>query len=61
MCWQKKSLELQTKIAASQAWLRAANLYSIAASPHLKGDNLAEHAVLLANKAYENAAQLTDS
>lgn len=60
MGWQKKALELPTKIAASQAWLRAANLYSIAAYPHLKGDNLAEQAVLLANKAYENAAQLTD-
>lgn len=44
MSWQKKTLELPTKIAASQAWLRAANLYSIAAYPHLKGDNLAEQA-----------------
>uniref|UniRef100_A0A3B0LZD2 Esterase FrsA n=1 Tax=Arsenophonus endosymbiont of Trialeurodes vaporariorum TaxID=235567 RepID=A0A3B0LZD2_9GAMM len=60
MGWQKKALELPTKIAASQAWLRAANLYSIAAYPHLKGDSLAAQAVLLANKAYENAAQLTD-
>lgn len=38
-------------------WLHAANLYSIAAYPHLKGDELAEQAQALANRAYEEAAQ----
>ncbi|SUH39329.1 fermentation/respiration switch protein [Salmonella enterica subsp. enterica] len=32
-------------------------LYNIAAYPHLKGDELAEQAQALANRAYEEAAQ----
>lgn len=38
-------------------WLHAATLYNIAAYPHLKGDDLAEQAQALSNRAYEEAAQ----
>ncbi|WP_233406597.1 alpha/beta hydrolase, partial [Escherichia coli] len=36
-------------------WLHAATLYNIAAYPHLKGDDLAEQAQALSNRAYEEA------
>lgn len=42
---------------SGQHWLHACNLYSIAAYPHLKGDELAEQAQALANRAYQEAAQ----
>ncbi|MCZ7253258.1 alpha/beta hydrolase, partial [Salmonella enterica] len=38
-------------------WLKAANLYSIAGYPHLKGDTLAEQAEALANKAFEKSSE----
>lgn len=38
-------------------WLHASTLYNIAAYPHLKGDDLAEQAQALSNRAYEEAAQ----
>ncbi len=45
-------------LQAGQHWLHAANLYShCRVSPHLKGDELAEQAQALANRAYEEAAQ----
>lgn len=59
MIWQKKALEQAAEedsaLQAGKYWLNAANLYSIASYPHLKGDVLAEQAELLANKAYEEA------
>lgn len=53
--WQQKAGEAQSDPQAGQCWLHAANLYGIAAYPHLKGDELAEQAQLLANRAYEEA------
>jgi esterase FrsA len=41
--------------ASGRHWLHASNLYSIAAYPHIKGDELAEQAQALANRAYEEA------
>lgn len=43
--------------SAGQFWLNAANLYSIASYPHLKGDELSEQAEVLSNRAYEEAAK----
>ncbi|KAA9002443.1 esterase FrsA [Affinibrenneria salicis] len=56
MQWQQRATDLPESEDAGQCWLRAANLYSIAAYPHLKGDELAEQAQTLANRAYEEAA-----
>ncbi|MCX0498926.1 esterase FrsA [Erwinia billingiae] len=53
--WQKKAGEAETDAEAGQCWLHAANLYGIAGYPHLKGDELAEQAQVLANRAYEEA------
>lgn len=44
-------------LLSGRHWLHASNLYSIAAYPHIKGDELAEQAQALANRAYEEAAQ----
>lgn len=43
-------------LSSGRHWLHASNLYSIAAYPHIKGDELAEQAQALANRAYEEAA-----
>ncbi|MBP6121922.1 MULTISPECIES: esterase FrsA [Providencia] len=59
MHWQQKALEFEKGEKAGDAWLRAANLYSIAAYPFIKGDELADQAVLLACKAYDSAAQFS--
>ncbi|EKT59417.1 esterase FrsA [Providencia sneebia] len=59
MLWQQKALRFENGKDASQAWLHSANLYSIAAYPFIKGDELADQAVLLACKAYDNAAQFS--
>lgn len=56
MLWQQKASQKKTPLSGKH-WLHAANLYSIAAYPHLKGDELAEQAQALANRAYEEAAQ----
>jgi esterase FrsA len=56
MYWQQKAQEQQHAEQASEYWLRAANLYSIAGYPHIKGDTLAEQAETLANKAFEKSA-----
>ncbi|MBB1214056.1 alpha/beta hydrolase, partial [Klebsiella pneumoniae] len=45
-------------LLGGEYWLKAASLYSIAGYPHLKGDELAEQAEMLANRAYEEAALL---
>jgi esterase FrsA len=57
MLWQQKASQEEDATLSGQHWLHAANLYSIAAYPHLKGDELAEQAQALANRAYEEAAQ----
>ncbi|MBS9435685.1 esterase FrsA [Photorhabdus noenieputensis] len=57
MLWQQKALQAEQIPEADNFWLKAANLYSIAGYPHLKGDELSQQAVILANKAYENAAR----
>ncbi|BDH46985.1 esterase FrsA [Salmonella enterica subsp. enterica serovar Choleraesuis] len=62
MVWQQLALQHGEGKACGDAWLMAANLYSIAAYPNLKGDELADQAQVLANRAYEAAAeQLTVS
>lgn len=58
MQWQQRALEQQDPLIGGQYWLKAVNFYSIAGYPHLKGDELAEQAEMLANRAYEEAALL---
>lgn len=58
MQWQQQALEQQDPLLAGKYWLNAANFYSIAGYPHLKGDELAEQAEALSNRAYEEAALL---
>lgn len=57
MLWQQKAGQETDDAISGRHWLHASNLYSIAAYPHLKGDELAEQAQALANRAYEEAAQ----
>ncbi|QCR36976.1 esterase FrsA [Nissabacter sp. SGAir0207] len=56
MLWQQRALESQDPAERGKLWLMAANYYNIAAYPHLKGDELAEQAEVLANRAYQEAA-----
>ncbi len=56
MDWQQSASQQQDEVLCGKQWLMAANLYSIAAYPHLKGDELADQAQVLANRAYEEAA-----
>lgn len=56
MMWQQKANQEADPKKVGKHWLQAANLYSIAAYPHLKGDALAEQAQVLANRAFEEAA-----
>lgn len=58
MTWQQRAQQEPLAQRAGEMWLQAANLYSIAAYPHLKGDELAEQAEVLANRAYGEAARL---
>ena len=58
MQWQQRATEQQDPLVGGEYWLKAASLYSIAGYPHLKGDELAEQAEMLANRAYEEAAML---
>ncbi|PHM29760.1 esterase FrsA [Xenorhabdus budapestensis] len=60
MFWQQKAQHAEQGSKTSECWLKASMLYSIAAYPHLRGDELADQAVSLANKAYENAAHFSD-
>ncbi|MCL2891556.1 esterase FrsA [Brenneria tiliae] len=55
--WQQRAIDGSDGEQSGQYWLNAANLYSIAAYPHIKGDELAEQAQTLANRAYEEAAK----
>ncbi|MBU9857136.1 esterase FrsA [Rahnella bonaserana] len=57
MAWQQKAAEEKDPNLASEYWLKAANLYSIAGYPHLKGDTLAEQSEALANKAFEKSSE----
>ncbi len=56
MAWQQQAMDEPRPALSGEHWLRAANLYSIAAYPHLPGDQLAEQAQTLANRAWEEAA-----
>lgn len=56
MLWQQRAQARRDERHSGEGWLMAANLYSIAAYPHLKGDRLASQAQVLANRAYEAAA-----
>ncbi|MBD2806059.1 esterase FrsA [Xenorhabdus sp. ZM] len=60
MHWQQEALRAEESGQAGTYWLKASTLYSIAAYPHLRGDELADQAMALANKAYENAARFSD-
>lgn len=53
--WQQEAM--QDEEHAGQHWLHASNLYSLAAYPYIKGDELADQAQVLANRAYEEATQ----
>ncbi|MDR7344148.1 esterase FrsA [Pantoea alhagi] len=53
--WQQKAMDAGDAPEAGEHWLHAVNLYSLAAWPHIKGDELAEQAQTLANRAYEEA------
>lgn len=55
--WQQRALESENHDDAGQHWLHAANLFSLAAYPYIKGDELADQAQVLANRAYEEATQ----
>ncbi|MEO3992531.1 esterase FrsA [Pseudocitrobacter cyperus] len=57
MQWQQKAAQEDDPLLSGRHWLHASNLYSIAAYPHLKGDELAEQAQVLANRAYAEAAK----
>ncbi|EOH6334549.1 esterase FrsA, partial [Citrobacter koseri] len=57
MEWQQKACQETDPQRSGRHWLHASSLYNIAAYPHLKGDELAEQAQALANRAYEEAAQ----
>ncbi|RWR02583.1 fermentation/respiration switch protein [[Pantoea] beijingensis] len=61
MLWQQKAAEAKDNATAGECWLHAANLYSLASYPHIKGDELAEQAQTLANRAYEEAVPYLDS
>ncbi|HAO9897784.1 TPA: alpha/beta hydrolase, partial [Escherichia coli] len=53
MVWQQKACAEEDPQLSGRHWLHAATLYNIAAYPHLKGDDLAEQAQALSNRAYE--------
>lgn len=57
MLWQQKACQETDEKLSGRHWMHASKLYSIAAYPHLKGDDLAEQAQALANRAFEEAAQ----
>ena len=53
--WQQLAQQQQDPTTAGKYWLHAANLFSVAAYPHLNGDELADQAQVLAYRAYEQA------
>lgn len=58
MQWQQHALEQQDSPLGGQYWLNASNFYSIAGYRYLKGDELAEQAVMLENRAYKEVSIL---
>lgn len=54
----RQLLEQGEQSGARAALLRAANYYTIASYPHLRGDNFAHEAMLLANSCYREAGKL---
>lgn len=59
MDWQQKASMEEDPQVSGRHWLHASTLYNIAAYPHLKGDELAEQAQALANRAYEECRAAT--
>ncbi|AFJ48190.1 esterase FrsA [Shimwellia blattae] len=57
MVWQQKAGQQSEPARIGREWLTASNLYSIAAYPFIKGDSLSEQALVLANRAYSEAAE----
>ena len=54
-----KELETDNQLEAAQAaYFKASHYYSIASYPHLKGDELAEQAQVMANLTYRDAGKL---
>jgi len=54
----KRLEQVGERQAAHAAYLKAVRYYSIASYPHLKGDELAEQAQVLANQVYREAGRL---
>lgn len=55
--WQQRASAATRDEEAGRCWLHAANLLGVAGYPHLKGDELADQAQLMANRAYEEATK----
>lgn len=55
--WQQRAQQENDDHRAGEHWLRASHLFSLAAYPYIKGDELADQAQTLANRAYEEATQ----
>ena len=59
MAHQKRANEIQQEEEAADELFTAALCFSVAGYPHLKNDNLASQAQVLANKAYSDGAEKT--
>ena len=57
MQWQQKAGQEADPLLSGRHWLHARTCIGTTAYPHIKGDELAEQAQALANRAYEEAAQ----
>lgn len=55
--WQQKALTTEDDALAGEQWLQASHGYSLAAYPYIKGDELADQAQVMANRAYEEATR----
>ncbi|TDS71300.1 esterase FrsA [Pantoea sp. PNA 14-12] len=57
--WQQRALDAKEDAhdQAGHDWLHASHLYSVAAYPYIKGDELADQAQALASRAYEEATR----
>ncbi|MCZ4059180.1 esterase FrsA [Pantoea sp. LMR881] len=53
--WQQKAQDADNDTQAGEYWLHASHLFSVAAYPYIKGDELADQAQVLTNRAYEEA------
>lgn len=60
MVWQQKALDIADKApeTAANYWINAASFFSIAGYPYLRGDELADQASLMTNRAFEEAGRL---